>query len=137
MFRWGPTPIIRGTVLFKRMRRRVAEDVSSRLGAGRIVAIDEGANSFGVESKGVAQVRGNGCLAATAEEILFLMWFPRKELRIPRNRIIAVEQPRSHLGKSYGGPLLKIHFTDDQGKPDSVAWAVNDLPMWAALLGRP
>jgi hypothetical protein len=56
------------------LRRRVAAGVRARLGEGRILLIDDRANSFGVESAGAIQIRGNGCLAATADEVVFLMW---------------------------------------------------------------
>ena len=96
--------------------------------------MDDGANTFGVESRGRAQIRGNGCLAATAKEIVFLMWFPRREVRIPRSAITAVERTKWHLGKSVGRTLLRVRFTNDEGRPDSVAWWVRDLPAWEELL---
>ena len=106
----------------------------ARLGETEIVAIDESANCFGVESAGVWQVRGNGCLGATNDEVLFIMWFPRKELSIPRESITVVERARSHLGKSIGRELLRVRFTNDNGQPDSAAWYVRDLPVWEAAL---
>ena len=96
--------------------------------------MDESANCFGIESAGAWQIRGNGCLAATGDEVLFIMWVPRRELLIPRTRIIAVERTRSHLGKTIGRPLLRVRFTNDSGDEDSVAWYVKDLPAWEAAL---
>lgn len=116
------------------LRRRAAAEVRTTLGAERIVAIDERANSFGLESAGTAQIRGNGCLAATADELLFVMWVPRRRLRIPRERITAVERATSHLGKTIGHPLLRVRFTDERAAPDAVAWFVNDLPIWETVL---
>jgi hypothetical protein len=121
-------------VLFGWLGRRVAEQVRARLGADRILLIDERANSFGVESGGKAQIRGNGCLALTAGELLFLMWIPRRELRIERGRITSVERASSHLGKSIFRPLLRIRFIDELGRADSVAWFVRDLQAWEAAL---
>jgi hypothetical protein len=96
--------------------------------------MDDSANSFGVESCGIAQIRGNGCLALTADEVLFVMWVPRRELRISRERISAVERAGSHLGKTVGRPLLRVRFADEVGRDDSVAWLVHDLPAWEAAL---
>ncbi len=96
--------------------------------------MDDSANSFGVESRGAAQIRGNGCLALTADEVLFVMWLPLRELRISRDRITLVERARSHLGKRVGRPLLRVRFADDIGRDDSVAWLVRDLPAWEAAL---
>lgn len=118
----------------RRRRRAIAADVHARLGQGRIVAADESANFFGVESRGVAQMRGNGYLAASRDEILFVMWLPRRELTIPRSRVTAVERTKSHLGKSVGRELLRVRFTNESGQPDSVAWLVRDLPTWESAL---
>src|SRR5688500_15508607 len=108
------------------LRRRVAAAVRARLGEGRIQLMDDRANSFGVESRGVAQMRGNGCLAAPSDEVLFVMWIPRRELRIARDRITAVERVASHLGKTIGRPLLRLRYIDEVGRSDSVAWYVRD-----------
>ena len=121
--------------MFKKTRERIAADVRARLGAERVLALEHGANCFGVESKGKWQIRGNGCLAATADEILFVMWFPRREIRIRRDRVTAVEHAKWHLGKSVGRTLLRVRFTNDDGQPDSVAWWVADLGRWETVLG--
>lgn len=122
--------------MFKKTRARVAAAARARLGADRIQLLEDGANSFGVESGGRGQIRGNGCLAATADEILFVMWFPRREVRIPRSRVTAVERTRSHLGKTAGRELLRVRFTNEDGRPDSIALWVANLPEWEALLTR-
>ena len=116
------------------MRERAAAEVTARLGAHRILLMEDGANSFGVESRGRAQIRGNGCLAATVDEILFVMWFPRRVVHVPRRSITAVERARSHLGKTVGYMLLRVRFTNAEGRPDSVAWWVRDVARWEALL---
>ena len=121
-------------MFFRKTRRRTAEEVRARLGESEILAIDESANCFGVESAGVTQVRGNGCLAVTGDELLFIMWVPRKEISIPRAWITGVERADSHLGKRIFRPLLRVRFTDDQARADSVAWAVRDLAAWEAAL---
>lgn len=120
--------------MFKKTRARIVQQIEARVGQGRILLLDDRANSFGVESQGPWQIRGNGCLAATADEILFVMWWPRKEVRISRDSVTAVERARSHLGKTVGHMLLRLRFTNSEGSPDSIAWWVNDLDRWEALL---
>lgn len=121
--------------MFGWLRRRAAGAVRQLVGDGAIVAIDERANGFGVESAGALQVRGNGCLALTDDELVFVMWLPKRVLRIPRERITAVERTRWHLGKTMGRDLLRVRFTNERGEPDSAAWLVRDLPLWEATLG--
>jgi hypothetical protein len=120
-------------IFFRKRRRAIAAGVRVRLGGGDVIA-DEFANFFGVESRGKGQVRGNGHLAASSDEIVFVMWVPRRELAIPRDRVTAVERTRSHLGKSVGRELLCVRFTNDAGEPDSAAWLVRDLAAWEAAL---
>jgi hypothetical protein len=64
--------------------------------------MEASANSFGVESEGMFQIRGNGCLILTDDVVAFDLWVPRKKLRIPRSRIRRVEVRRQHLGSRRG-----------------------------------
>jgi hypothetical protein len=121
-------------IFFRKRRREAAGAAQARLGDTSVVISDESANFFGVESRGKAQVRGNGYLAASADEIVFVMWLPRRELTISRDRVTGVERTRSHLGKSVGRELLRVSFTNDAGDADSVAWLVRDVAAWEAAL---
>lgn len=112
----------------RRLRAEVNRLVTERYGAAAVL-MDDVASSFGVESRGAAQLRGNGCLVATRAELVFVQWVPRRELAIPRSAIVAVETPRWHLGKSRGVSLLKVVFEED-GRRDSVAWQVRNLDAW-------
>lgn len=122
--------------LFRRWSRAAAEEVERTVGPGAVVFEEEGANFFGVESRGKAQVRGNGHLALTADEIVFVMWVGSRRLRIPRSAITSVHRKRSHLGKTVFRDLLAVSFTNDSGAPDTAAWLVRDLPAWEAALAR-
>jgi hypothetical protein len=121
-------------LVFKKTRTRIAAELRDHLGPERIVALDDSANFFGVESKGKWQMRGNGVLAAADAEIVFVMWFPRREVRVPRDRVTGIERVKWHLGKSVGRTLLLVRFTNEQGRPDSVAWLVRDLDAWETAL---
>lgn len=94
-----------------------------------VVLEDLRAVTLGVESKGVTQVRGNGALVLTADELHWFQLIPAREIRIPRSTITAVGTVRSHLGKSYGRDLLHVAYEVD-GHPDSIAWYVTDLDAW-------
>jgi hypothetical protein len=119
----------------RRLRDSVIARVEQRLGAERVRLMEKAANGFGLESAGPAQVRGTGCLAATDREILFVMWAPRREIEIRRERVTAVTTVRSHLGKSRGTDLLRVEYRDKQGREDAAAWQVSDLDRWLDLLG--
>ncbi len=132
----GALALVAGVLfLVIRLGRKVGAEVRRRYQDRGIELLDNGANFFGVESRGHGQVRGNGCLVLTADEVAFVMWLPRRELVIPRERILGTETPRSHLGKTKGVKLLKIRFRDEVGNEDSVAWAIRDLQAWLQALG--
>lgn len=90
---------------------------------------DLGANSFGLESAGVWQVRGNGGLVLTGKNLHFFMFIPKKEVCIPLQTITDLAIVNSHLGKATIRNLLKVHFSAN-GKPDSMAWYLADPHAW-------
>lgn len=104
--------------------------------AGLDVLREDDANTFGVESAGKGQVRGNGTLALTADELLFAQWVPNRLLRIPRAAITEVTTGGSWLGKTISRPLLVVRWTADTGA-DAIALWVQDLEGWNAVLSAP
>ncbi len=112
-----------------RFRRRAGRHL-----AGLTLLREDDANSFGIESAGAWQVRGNGNLALTKHELLFAQWVPNRLVRIPRDSIVEVTTARSHLGKWIGRDLLKVVWTTDLGTQDSIALWVKDLDGWLEAL---
>jgi len=112
--------------LVKRRLRELHElvDVSS------IILVNSTANCLGVKSRGRIGVRGNGCLALTESEVIFLLLWPRKRVRIPRSKILGVDTTRFHMGRSKGSQLLRITFNNAAGEKDIAAWQVSDLERW-------
>ncbi len=102
-------------------------EVAERLKGDTILFQDRSANFFGQESRGRTQVRGNGILTVTDKGVHFLMWVPRRETAIPTASITGIEHVRSHLGKAIARKLLKVGYTNDEGRPDSGAWYTRDL----------
>jgi hypothetical protein len=110
------------------LRRRAARHFAG-LDALRM----DDANTFGVESRTALQVRGNGTLALTADELLFAQWVPDRLLRIPRAAITEVTTARSWLGKTTGRQLLLVRWTAGAGG-DAIALWVKDLDGWIEVL---
>ena len=114
------------------LERRIARAYSP----DQIVLKDLEALTFGLQSRGVFQGRGNGALVLTEDELGWFRFVPeRTDLRIPRENITNVDVVKSHLGKTYRRDLLRVTFTHD-GKPDSMAWYVPDLATWLSKLGE-
>ena len=94
-----------------------------------ILMMDLKANSFGLESAGVWQVRGNGGLVLTAEYVHFFMFLPKRDLCVPLSAITELTFTKSHLGKATIYDLLKVRFSEED-KSDSIAWYLTDPPAW-------
>jgi hypothetical protein len=111
------------------MRRKMKTDTNNPTHEESYV-LSSTANFYGQKSLGMLQVRGNGNLYLRDQEISFRKWLSKKIIQIPLASITSVETPRSHLGKTKGRTLLKIIFTNEDGKNDSIAWSVDNLSEW-------
>ncbi|MDQ7029810.1 MAG: hypothetical protein Q9O62_08555 [Ardenticatenia bacterium] len=114
-------------LVVRRWRSKHTEQVLRTFANKRVLAVEPNANFFGQESSGYIQVRGNGILLVTEEELYFEMWMPRRVLHIPKAALLSVGTSSSHLGKTRGSLLLKVVFQNPQGEVDSAAWLVQDL----------
>jgi hypothetical protein len=120
-------------LVFDSLRKRLSGEVERRF-AGREVLLQAlNANFFGQQSRGVGQIRGNGALVLTADELWFLLGIPRREISIPLRDITSVSLVNSHLGKSVFRPLLHVEYLA-AGTADAIAWAVDDPERWKATI---
>ncbi len=101
------------------LRAVMGPRVAARFPTG-VVASDLTAMSFGLESRGKLQARGNGALVVTANEVCFLQCVPQREDVIPMTSITATSLTRTHLGKATPFKLIKLQFQGPSG-PDSIA----------------
>lgn len=109
--------------------------IAARYAKDDIVLEDSLANSFGLESLGATQVRGNGALVLTKTTLHFFQAVPERDVEIPLARIDEVGITRAHLGKTAGVDLLHVAFRDPVGKLDSIAWVVRpDAETWRTKL---
>jgi hypothetical protein len=115
-------------VTFSVLRRETmsrAQTIGKKFPSAKLII--PGVNFYGQESKGKMQMRGNGTLVLTEEEIYFEQLVPRREFRIPLSAVQAVETPSSFLGKTNFRPLLKVVFKNDGGQTDAMGWIVPDV----------
>jgi len=115
----------------RRARRLEAAMETEIGGAGER---SENVQGLGLQSRGKGQVRGNGWLVLTADDLRFRQWVPDCETRIPRAAITKVETDRWWLGKSVGSKLLIVRWRTPEGGEDAMAWNVRDLDAWLAAL---
>lgn len=121
----------------KKIFRERREEVERLFRGKKILLQHNFAHFYGLESIGHFQLRGNGVLVLTADQLYFLKALPKQATVIPVDKITAVKNPRSHLGKSNITKLLRVEFTADNGEADAVAWMVGkDVDKWTEAVKR-
>ena len=117
--------------------QKVADEVVRALGGRRaILAIEKSANCVGVRSRGHGQIRGNGCLALTADELYFRLWVPSRTTRVPLEAVTAVGTGRAFMGKASALEHVRVTFEGGDGQQDEAAWIVRDAQRWKGLVQR-
>jgi GNAT superfamily N-acetyltransferase len=94
------------------------------------------ARGLGLESRGRGQVRGNGWLVLTDDELRFRQWVPQRDTTIPLAAVTAVGTERTWLGKWVGSRLLRVRWRTASDGEDAMAWQVPELEEWVAALER-
>ena len=117
------------------VRRRLYQRIRRKFAGHTIIRMSIGANFLGQISKGLGQIRGNGALVLTPDQLYFGLFAPRRELTIELGDVVSLSTPRVHLGKTVGAKLLRVDFYTDGGQ-DAAAWAVRDLEEWIADIER-
>ncbi len=120
----------------KKWFQRKDKDILENFQGGKIILKSNFANFFGQESKGRGQIRGNGLLILTEDELFFAMYLPKREFHIPIRSISNIETTNKHLGKTKLRALLKVNFSNEIGNADSCAWLVGDLDKWIQVLSE-
>ena len=90
----------------------------------------EGANFSGLESKGMGQVRGNGFIALTGQDLRVTRAAPATEWRIPHQQIKQVTLEPSFLGKQRGGMKVLVVTFEQDGQPDRIGVYVRNGAAW-------
>lgn len=121
--------------LYKLEKNKV-EKVTDRFGKSYIRMISSNTNYFGQASKGAMQVRGNGVLAITGEELYFEKWSSEDCLLVPVGNIITIEEVKTFLGKTKFRPLVKISYITEEGNLDSSAWLIKDSKSWIEKMNK-
>jgi len=114
-------------IVIRKLLKNRSAGIVRKFEGREILFSSPGASYFGRESAGLWQLRGNGDLIISPDQLYFEMWFPKRILVIPLSSIESVETPKSFKGRTMFRPLLKITFRDQMGRRDSVAWYVKNL----------
>lgn len=81
------------------------------------------ANIQGRLSDGCCTRSGNGGLALTKRDLLFVLAAPHRVDRIPLRSVTSVRVDTSFLGQCHGGrPMLVVEWVRDDGADDAAGW---------------
>ncbi|NVM16513.1 MAG: hypothetical protein HWN80_02275 [Candidatus Lokiarchaeota archaeon] len=119
----------------KLFQKRINEIMDKFQGKKIIISLNN-ANFFGQHSRKSLQMRGNGVLILTQDELYFEMWHPKKVVQIPTSAISRFEITKSFLHKSVFRKLLKVVFQNEDGEEDAAGWWVSSLENWLEELER-
>lgn len=97
-------------VVFFSVRKNLESKIQKRFDAKDIIGASTRTNFLGLKSLGGWQIRGNGALVLTKDELIFLRAVPEKEFVIPVKSISEISMPKSFNGKSVLAPLLSVRF---------------------------
>ncbi len=122
--------------MVKKLFQRRINEILDKFKDKSIILSSDNANFFGQQSRKSTQVRGNGVLILSAEDLYFEMWIPKKILQIPISSVLNIEITKSFLHKSAFRKLLKVVFTNQEGEEDAAAWWVTSLDKWTKELEK-
>ena len=116
--------------MVKKLCQKRINEILEKFSDKSVIISTNNANFFGQQSLKSFQIRGNGVLVLTQEELYFEMWHPKKVLRIPIPSIIKTKSIKSFLHKSIFRKLLKVVFRNEDGDEDAAAWWVTSVNDW-------
>ena len=116
--------------IFRAVQQKLAALIADKFSPDEIILSTTRANLFGLESRGRAQLRGNGALVLTRDKLYYIMAVAGTEFEIPLERVRDVSFPKTFLGKSIFRPLFCVEFTAPDGAEDRIAWYVSDPEQW-------
>ena len=122
--------------MVKKLFQKRINEINDKFNGKDIIISLNSANFFGQHSHKSRQIRGNGVLVLTQEELYFEMWHPKKVLQIPTSTILKVEITKSFLDKSAFRKLLKVIFQNDNREEDAATWWVTQLDKWIEELEK-
>jgi hypothetical protein len=117
----------------RKLRNEAVNALREAVGGEKVFHVED-CNFFGRQSRGYAQVRGNGLLALTDRGIHFRMFLPRRYLFIPLEDVGSVSVAGSFLGKSRGRKILRVDFRTSGGGDDACGWLVPSPGWWVEAL---
>jgi len=117
------------SMIFKSIQSRLGKYIQKKFDKKDIIGATTRANFFGEKAKGSKQLRGNGALVLTKNQLFFVRAVPLKEFKIPIRSISKVSLPASFNGKSVFSKLLCVHYTIGEEK-NSIAWEVKNPETW-------
>ncbi len=122
-------------LLFSYTRKKLENHILKKFDKNDILGATTDANFFGEQSKGAKQLRGNGALILTKDQLYFARAVPFKEYTIPLKSVSKVSLPNSFNGRSILSTLLCIQYKTGS-ESDAIAWAVKDPGSWKKAIEK-
>lgn len=105
------------------------------LGADQIEVIEPKATGFGTEPTTGGGLKGMGCLALSATDLMFVTWAPQKEFTIARSAITGVTTSADDLTGVQKAMIMVTYTGDGDEGEITASWRLTDLVEWLTALG--
>jgi len=103
------------------------------LGADAIVAIEPRAVGFGTEPEEAGGLRGQGCLAVSDAEIMFVTTAGNRSFRLPVASVTGVDTSGDPRGAAKA--MVIVSYTDPTHGEATASWRVPEVPVWLTAFG--
>jgi hypothetical protein len=120
-----------GVILYFSWRRwRDQKYIDACFGKDCLLALSFGVGYFGRASESGAPRRRSGFLVLLPEALFFRSHSGRVEVKVPVAAIVRVYHGRSHKGVELRQSLVKVDFSTERDRRDTLAFKVPYPPQW-------
>jgi hypothetical protein len=117
------------------LRRSAVKAIRHILAGENILRLTENVSFLGADFPGPnLPPRTSGVLAITDNRIIFLPWFPRRAITLPRDTIAGVSLKDHHGTMAYNIPLLSLQVSGVGDSHGEMVWLAHEPKEWEKVV---
>jgi hypothetical protein len=117
------------------LRRSTVKATKNALAGENILKMTDNVSFLGADFSGPnLPPRTSGVLAVTDSRIIFLPWFPRRAIKLPRDTIAEVNLQDHYDEMAYNIPVLLLKIRGVGDPHGSMAWLTHEPEEWERVI---